>query len=408
MYHVSTDLTELALADERIAIIGRLASMPQREAQQLARQHGAAVVRDPQEATMLIVGEEDLPIADEHEELFPDSVRDAAEHGRVDILSETDFLERVGMLEGEHHVRRLYTSAMLADLIEVPVALVRRWHRRGLIVPARQVHRLAYFDFQEVANARRLAELLANGVSPQQIENKLSDLARLLPRVERPLAQLPIIVEGHDLLLREGEELVDTDGQKRLDFQASDKSDSDGEESPVALSLDATQRLRAAEPSAMCSQMIDLDAMHEMALVMEDEGRLDEAAEVYRTVLVAAGPNAETCFHLAEVLARMGDLSAARERYSMAVELDEEFVEARCNLGCVLADLEDLPLAAAALEGSIAVHSDYPDAHYHLAQVLDELGRPDEAIEHWQYFLALAPDSPWADEARQRLTESVE
>ena len=56
---------------------------------------------------------------------------------------------------------------MLAELLGVSVAVIRRWHRRGLIVPAREVRRLPYFDFHEVATARRLAQLLAAGVSPR-------------------------------------------------------------------------------------------------------------------------------------------------------------------------------------------------------------------------------------------------
>ena len=75
---------------------------------------------------------------------------------------------------------------MLADLLGVSVAVIRRWHRRGLIVPVREVRRLPYFDFQEVATARRLAELLAAGVSPRAIERQLESLARYLPGVTRP------------------------------------------------------------------------------------------------------------------------------------------------------------------------------------------------------------------------------
>ena len=60
-------------------------------------------------------------------------------------------------------------------------------------------------------------------------------------------------------------------------------------------------------------------------------------------------------------------------------------------------------LAVAAFEGALAYHPDYPDAHYHLARTLDELNRSGDAEQHWQAFLLLAPDSPWADEAVQRL-----
>jgi tetratricopeptide (TPR) repeat protein len=49
------------------------------------------------------------------------------------------------------------------------------------------------------------------------------------------------------------------------------------------------------------------------------------------------------------------------------------------------------------------LHSDYSDVHHHLAQVLDDLGLHEEASEHWRQFLRLTPNSPWAQEARNRL-----
>ena len=90
-------------------------------------------------------------------------------------------------------------------------------------------------------------------------------------------------------------------------------------------------------------------------------------------------------------------------RYSMAVELNEDFVEARANLGCVLAETGRLDLAVAAFHGALAYHDEYPDVHYHLARALDELDRADEAEMHWRAFRALAPDSPWFEQAEARL-----
>ena len=125
---------------------------------------------------------------------------------------------------------------------------------------------------------------------------------------------------------------------------------------------------------------------------------------------VNASPNVvdEICFQLAELLYRTGDLAAARERYYIAIELDEDYVEARANLGCLLAELGQLDLAVAAFEGALRFHRDYPDAHYHLAKTLDELGQPETAEPHWYAFVALAPDNPWADEARARLGGDVD
>ena len=116
--------------------------------------------------------------------------------------------------------------------------------------------------------------------------------------------------------------------------------------------------------------------MLELAATMEDEGHLEQAAELCRAVLAATGPTPEVCFQLAELLYRLGDVSAARERYYMAIELDEDYVEARANLGCVLAETGQLELAVAAFQGALRYHGEYPDVHYHLARTLDELGRP--------------------------------
>ena len=125
--------------------------------------------------------------------------------------------------------------------------------------------------------------------------------------------------------------------------------------------------------------------------------------DLLRAAIAAHGPSAEWSFQLAEMLYRQEDLSAARERYYMAIELDEDFVEARANLGCVLAELGQRELAIAALEGAILHHPDYADAHYHLARLLDEAEAASNAEGHWRRFLELAPESPWADEALQRL-----
>ncbi len=209
----------------RVALVGKLAGMSRRDAQQLIRSHGGVAAESPaHDVQIVVIGEEELPVAAEsHEIEFDDATRQAVEEGRIEVITETQLWQRLGLVEAEQHVHRLYTPAMLAELLQVPVAIVRRWHRRGLIVPSREVRRLPYFDFQEVATARRLAELLAAGMSPQAIERKLAELARYVPGIERPLAQLSVIVEGKHLLLRQGDGLVAPGGQFWFDFVPADE-----------------------------------------------------------------------------------------------------------------------------------------------------------------------------------------
>ena len=404
-----TQVTEL-LQGERIAFVGRLAGMSKRDAQRLVRQHGAVPVERPDATvSLVVVGEEERTLGDVRgvEEQFDETTREAALQGTLKIVTETQLWQQLELVEGEQEIRRLYTPAMLADLLDVPVALIRRWHRRGLIVATREVRRLPYFDFQEVAIARLLAELLAAGCSPRSIEKKLADLARLVPGVARPLAEMSVVVEGKQLLLRRGEGLAEPGGQTRIDFDSADDAVAEVAEKVGSddTASDTMRTMPGADGDDLVVPLSTPDEMLAFASELEDEGRLEDAVEMYRTVLAAAGPSAEINFLLAELLYRMGDRSAARERYYAAIEIDEDYVEARANLGCVLVETEQQELAVAAFEGALAYHGDYPDVHYHLARTLDDLDRADEAEMHWRTFLALAPDSPWADEARDRLAE---
>jgi len=393
-----------ALDGLRICFVGKLGGVSRREAHRLVRQHGGTPVdRVDLSVHWIVLGAEELPLSSA--ELLDDPIRDAAASGQLEVISETQFWQRLGLVEAEQHVRRLYTPAMLADLLQVPVSVVRRWHRRGVIVPTRVVHRLPYFDFQEVATARRLAELLAAGATPAEIERQLEQLARLMPEVDRPLAQLSVIVQGRGLLLRQGEGLVEPGGQRRLDFPDEPAGDSPGSGANSQPSV--AEPLRALPISTWLDQrdaeMPTTPELIQVASELEDEGRLAEAMDVYRLALAAGGPRPDLCFRLAELLYLSGDVGAARERYAMAIELDEDYVEARANLGCVLAETGRTELAIAAFQGALNSHPDYPDVHYHLARLLDDAAQPESAEHHWRCFLELTPDSPWAEEARSSL-----
>lgn len=387
------------LSDKRICFVGRLASMSKRDAARLAREHGATVAEKPNaKVDLVVVGEEGLPLVEDSvlDELLDSQTREAFESGTLEVIAETELWRRLNLVEIEADIHRLYTPAMLAELLGVPLAVIRRWHRRGLIVPTREVRRLPYFDFQEVATARRLAELLAAGDSPAMIEKKLERLSRYLPNINRPLAQLSVIVEGRQILLRQGDGLIEPGGQLRFDFDAQVPT----EQVPVEQAEKAADNVSNAELARLARSPDDLLAA---AAELEEAGHIEAAVDTYRAAMAATGPTAETCFQLAELFYRLGDVSAARERYYMAIELDEDYVEARANLGCVLAETGRLDLAVAAFQGALAFHGDYADVHYHLARALTEQGNLKKARGHWQAFIRLAPDSPWAEEAHEQL-----
>jgi tetratricopeptide (TPR) repeat protein len=388
--------------EKRVALVGRFGGMSQREAANVLRSYQATVVDTDAEAIdWVVIGAEESPLADGN--LLSPWIRQAATAGKLEILHETELWQRLGLVEVEQSIHRYHTPAMLAHLLGVSVRVIRRWHRRGLIRPVRTLHKLPYFDFQEVATARRLAQWIAAGASPKAIEQRLVDLIEVLPNLQRPLDQLSILVEGKQILLRQGEGLLEPGGQLRFDFDAMEPHPGDlpGQAgSPPTLSLwpGGADSLPFGGPADQQS-----DELLSEAFAAEDAGDLTAAVDFCHAILARDGPRADIDFQLGELLYRLGHIVAARERYYAAVEHDPDFVEARASLGCVLAETGQSELAVAAFRGAIALHDDYADAHYNLAQVLDEVGREIEARHHWSRFLALAPDSPWAARASERL-----
>jgi tetratricopeptide (TPR) repeat protein len=316
-------------------------------------------------------------------------------------------------VDEEPGVKRLYTAAMMADVLGAPAAAVRHWIRGRLIEPVRRAGSLEWFDFGQLVVARQLARLLAGGLSLREIDAKLAGLAPGGPRAAARVAER-IVADGRRLSIRSGDRLLGAGGQLQFGFytdrlvsrEALEPLGAEDLAGPPIVELAAG---RWQEVAIEVPETAVREAAHEVAEILdmaddlEAAGEFVEAAEALRAVLQAQGPTAPVMFMLAELLYRTGDLTAARERYYATIELDADHLRARASLGCLLAELGEHELALAALEGVLKQEPDYADAHWHIAGVLADLGRTSEARHHLGTFLALAPESPWADVARERL-----
>ena len=401
----NSDDSDSPIAARRIALVGRFGGMNRRQAASVLRSYSAIVVDlESEDIDWVVIGAEESPLAEN--ELLPESVRVAAADGFLEIVHETELWQCAGLVDAEQSTRQFYTPAMLAHLLGVSVRVIRRWHRRGLIHAVRTLHQLPYFDFTEVATARRLAGWIAAGASPRAIEQHLVDLVEVLPDIRRPLDQLSILVEGKQLLLRQGEGLVEPGGQLRFDFDllsteaASESSPSDFVEPRILAIWD-----EPSDIAALQTDSTENDKLLTAAYQAEDDGDFETAIDHCRAILARDGPRADICFQVAELLYRVGDTEAARERYFMATEIDPDFVEARASLANVLAETGQTELAIAAYRGALTLHEDYADVHYNLARLFDREHREVEAAHHWKRFLMLAPQSPWADEAKERIRD---
>jgi len=223
------------------------------------------------------------------------------------------------------------------------------------------------------------------------------------------LDQLSILVEGSHVLLRGGAGLLEPSGQLRFDFESLEQ-DSKSSENLSAGEASSALTIYEEPPDVVpfrSSQELFSDDLLDAAFEAEEDGNLELAVDYCHAILARDGARPDIDFQLGELLYRSGELVAARERFYSAIESDPDFVEARMGLGCVLQENSQIDLALAAFRGAIELHEEYSEAHYHLASLLDELGEEVEAEQHWLRFLELAPESPWAQEARDRLSGSL-
>jgi len=386
------------LAGERLAFTGTLASMTHKDAHaRVVEAGGIATEHVSRQTTMLVIGEEGWPLEEDGKPSvkLQHAERLRAEGLEIRLVSESDWLGFVGLDGRRGELHRRCTPAMLSQMLDVSVHKIRRWERMGLIKAVSHVCRLPFFDFQEVASARRLAELVEAGVPVKEIQTSLARLETIVGVGARPLAQLDVLASDHHLLYRDDRGRLKTAGGQRLFDFAGPPPPKPADPQTLAF------KTEAAPDRSRWTAHDWFDEGRRLA----DEGDLTPAVEALRMSLMEDADAPEVQFHLAEALYRQGNVQGALERFHVAAELDHNYIEAWTQIGCIYAELRQLSSAIDAFDIALDVHPDYPDAHLHKAETLHQAGRTPEAALHWRKYLEFDQTGPWAEAARRRLEE---
>ena len=136
------------------------------------------------------------------------------------------------------------------------------------------------------------------------------------------------------------------------------------------------------------------------ASAMIDAGRYDLAEPLLREVLAADDAYFAAHGELGRCLLRQGKTSEAIDSLRRTMELEPGADRVQSLLASALMIQEDYSAAVEELELAIRLNPNLPENHYNLGMAMEQLGRPDEAVKHYQDCLELAPD---AIQARQRL-----
>lgn len=374
-----------SIEHKQIAFTGRLASMPRDEAWEAVRRAGGMPCKSvTQQTDILVIGMEGWP-------LLPDgsvsrklayAERLRRQGHAIRIISEPEFLEAVGLSDQGKQLQKSYPARQVCEILNISPETLERWEQFGLVRPVE-----GNYDFQDLISVRTIAALVAQGVQPATIAKSLHELASVLT-VERPLAQLKIVLENPRILLAAvDDQRIAPNGQLLLDFggQARVK----GVVAPVR--------------AAACNDALSAEDWFHIGGMCEDEERYAEAAEAYRRAISLHPDYAEAFFNLGNVLRETGERTRAAEAYQAAVACDPYLHWAWYNLADMQEESGRVHEAIESLERAVAISPTYADARFNLARCFERIGRPHEARLHWTAYLRLDPRSEWADIARERL-----
>jgi predicted TPR repeat methyltransferase len=152
----------------------------------------------------------------------------------------------------------------------------------------------------------------------------------------------------------------------------------------LALSIQKRGRLDAAEEiyRRVLEAVPDhVDALHFLGIARHHRGERDEGLALVRRALELAPDNVEARNNLGNMLSSRGRLEDAEAAFRQVLESAPDHVHALANLGSVLRRRGDLVGAEAALRRAIALAPNRGEAYHNLINVLHDLERDDEALD---------------------------
>jgi tetratricopeptide (TPR) repeat protein len=344
-----------------VAFTGRLACMSRAEAFQVVRQHGGAPSQAVTKRTnVLIVGELGWPLLDDGRP--SNKLSRAASYG-IPVVSERRFLEWIGRSVPDGF-QKTYSGEQLATLSKMSAETIQELAQFGLLD-----ERGGRFGFRDLASARQIAKLLADGVRLSEIIRGVSEIRKWLPDV----------------------------GLSNVRFRAGPRNTLEIEQ------LEGRTDKRGQFLFAIDGAQQSPDDLFGQAQTAEERGDIVEAERLYRLFMKSEPADASAPFNLGNMLRANGRYAEAEAAFKTATRVDPQFAQAWYNLGDLLDDQGRSEAAIECLRKALRVAPDYADAMFNIALLLQRKNQYAEAVGYWRRYLASDRQSEWATRARRSL-----
>jgi tetratricopeptide (TPR) repeat protein len=141
----------------------------------------------------------------------------------------------------------------------------------------------------------------------------------------------------------------------------------------------------------------------DLGFVLERQGMIEEANEMYRKSLELDPESASAHYNLAASLARRGEFAVAERHFRAALE-ETPNAQTYTGLGFVLWQQGRVDEAIASLDAAIKADSKQPAAYDHLGTILVEQGKLEEAASNYRLLVRYRPSSAAHQKLGQVLT----
>ena len=140
----------------------------------------------------------------------------------------------------------------------------------------------------------------------------------------------------------------------------------------------------------------------------EEAGEKQRAIGLYDQMMKLDPTFAPAWINLGTIHFHLREFGHAEQLYRRATEIDPTYVLAFFDLGNVLDELQRPDESIAAYGRAVALAPRYADAHYNLALAYERKGETRPALRHWQAYVRLDKDGPWAEHARGQIRKLLD
>jgi tetratricopeptide (TPR) repeat protein len=278
-----------------------------------------------------------------------------------------------------------YSRQDVLRIFQISSHQLQGWERAGLI-PQQQA-----YTFQELGQLRTLRALREEDVSAAYIRHSIVAM-KAVSGMTNPLLEACLVRTGTRLAFRHMGSMVDPIRRQLLfDFERLERADR-----PTAVSEPTAQLRRSASASGVQGHFL-------AAVQAEESGEKQRAIALYEEIIEVDPQYAAAYINLGTINFHLRQFARAEELYRRATEADPAYVLAFFDLGNVLDELQRLDESIAAYRRAVALAPRYADAHYNLALAYERTGERRQALRHWQAYVKLDKNGPWADHAHGQI-----